>query len=531
MAQRLIDALVKPLVYRLFDPGFTIYHRAALGGLAATVRSWQRHPYNAPAGINSDLRPDQVTLTWDDDISNEEALGQILAASFKLTKENLIDLPGQGIDADLDGLRLAVHQGILGTFLQSKDARKVVTENSSLSLKNPDDESTEMLRYRGVATYFHQNAHRRFTLGGNDKDGVTAEIMQWMVPGAVKGAEALNAPLGEAFLLLFLMVGCGIFILRPRRYNKRKQDIQRNKFKFCLVVPDVTDLKRYAVALARISTAHKLIKGVRLDYLDRVVGGAEEAALRFLIDLDTQEKVTSEGRSVAGCIAIAMGKVAWDRQQINRSSMIKICQDYPEIEVFKVAKRHRNNKLIKVKSGENIAEVISPVPELVAANLTAQRHWCARFRNLIETKPEFKSMLFDMRGGMRDMSKAVKNEEDKAIIEVFQEAWNRTMGQMSGRANREGASSERSFETRAERIRNEILRAKNTDQMASWFLRFCANATKGKPMGALSDEATRRKVYNLIFAQRNFDRLQNLCLFALVSYASGEGKPITGGPK
>ena len=30
------------IVYRLNDPGFTIYHRASLGGLAATVRAWNK---------------------------------------------------------------------------------------------------------------------------------------------------------------------------------------------------------------------------------------------------------------------------------------------------------------------------------------------------------------------------------------------------------------------------------------------------------------------------------------------------------
>ena len=30
-------ARLAPLVYRLSKPGFTIYHRAALGGLAATI--------------------------------------------------------------------------------------------------------------------------------------------------------------------------------------------------------------------------------------------------------------------------------------------------------------------------------------------------------------------------------------------------------------------------------------------------------------------------------------------------------------
>ena len=28
------------LIYSLSHPGYTIYHRAALGGLAATIRAW-----------------------------------------------------------------------------------------------------------------------------------------------------------------------------------------------------------------------------------------------------------------------------------------------------------------------------------------------------------------------------------------------------------------------------------------------------------------------------------------------------------
>ena len=70
-------------------------------------------------------------------------------------------------------------------------------------------------------------------------------------------------------------------------------------------------------------------------YLGRVVGGAEEAALRFLIDLQAEE-ITSE-RSVAGCLAVAMGKVAWDKNQINRSVIAKLKGDYPEMGVFRAA--------------------------------------------------------------------------------------------------------------------------------------------------------------------------------------------------
>lgn len=112
--------MAKQLTYRLTNPGYTIYHRAALGGLAATIRTWGK---NAPEGIEAEFTRDTARLTWSDEITDQEALRRILNASFKLTKEKLIDLPGQGIGVGQDGLRLAVHNGICGTFLQHPKMR------------------------------------------------------------------------------------------------------------------------------------------------------------------------------------------------------------------------------------------------------------------------------------------------------------------------------------------------------------------------------------------------------------------------
>jgi hypothetical protein len=76
-------------------------------------------------------------------------------------------------------------------------------------------------------------------------------------------------------------------------------------------------------------------------------------------------------------------------------------------------------------------------------------------------------------------------------------------------------------------MRNAILRAKTSDALAGWFLRFCADATRGGSLGALREDGMRLRKF--IFNPRNFDRFQNLCLFALVSYASEEAKTVLGG--
>ena len=127
------------------------------------------------------------------------------------------------------------------------------------------------------------------------------------------------------------------------------------------------------------------------------------------------------------------------------------------------------------------------------------------------------------------MKEAIKDADDQAIIRAFHEAWKRTMAALGDRARRDGLDFGRLVEVERERTRNAILRAKTAEALASWFLRFCADATKGAALAAIRDDAGR--IQKFIFNQRNFDRFQNLCLFALVSYASDESNTANGGNK
>ena len=70
-----------------------------------------------------------------------------------------------------------------------------------------------------------------------------------------------------------------------------------------------------------------------------------------------------------------------------------------------------------------------------------------------------------------------------------------------------------------ERIRNDLLRSRTHDQLSGWLLSFMARASrkKGAPAAFKEDSDTFR---SFLFNPRNADRLKNLLLFALVSYAS-----------
>ena len=221
--------------------------------------------------------------------------------------------------------------------------------------------------------------------------------------------------------------GCPIFLLRPRTYKEKAQ--------FCLIVPDVLDLRSYARALHRIAAASQTVRRFSNTYLGRIVGGAEEAGLRFLIDLQAED-VASE-RSVAGCLAIAMGKVAWDKQQINRSVIVKLKGDYPEIAVFRAANTYLGqSRFVRSKKGEGYAFQRAAVPELIAANLATERHWCTNFAGLGQKKRGFERMNSILRGGLKAMNEAMKDADDQTVIRVFHEAWRLTMGEIVERASR-----------------------------------------------------------------------------------------------
>jgi CRISPR-associated protein Cas8a1/Csx13 len=501
-----------PLTYRLSNPNYTIYHRAALGGLAATIKAWDQ---STPEGILPKLEQDSITIEKNGDLTDQEALKHILDASFKLTEDKLIDLPGQFIGEGADDLRISIHEGLCLTFLQHNKMRPGEKEPRKFSLRLADSEENYLLTYKAINSFAHQKAQGTGLLDNPKKKSTDngefsdiATIPQSMIPGAMTGKKSLQAPVDEVILLLFLMVGCATFLLRPRTYKEKAQA--------CIVVPDIIDLKKFTLAIERISSKSQNFERFTHNYLGRVVGGAEEAALSFLLDMTAQD--LERERSIRGCQAIAMGKVAWDKNQINRSISVKVGGEYEELSVFRAAKQYLGkSKFIKMKDGKSFSVPDTSIPELIAANLAANRHWCSHFKELLAEKKDFCNLLF-RKGGLHQVAKAIKDKDDIAIIRAFHKAWQMTMGEMGERAKDNNLDFKRLVEVRQEKIRNELLRLKTSEAAANWFLKFCADATKGGSLAPIREDAELIRAF--IFNPRNFDRLQNLLFFSLVSYQS-----------
>jgi CRISPR-associated protein Cas8a1/Csx13 len=498
--------LPNPLVYQLSNPNYTIYHRAALGGLAATIQAWEK-----PEGVAARVEKHSVTLSWKESLTDQEFLRRILDASFKLNDEKIIDLPGQRLGAN-QSLQLAVHNGLTASFLQHPKMRLGEKGSRKVTLRNPDDETENIFSYKAIDSFAHQKAQKTGLFDPKRKGGLppTGAIQQWTIPGLAGGAEEFFVATEEVILLMFLMVGSAVFMLRPRTFKEKSQS--------CLVIPDVIDLVGFANAISNINAETAQFQRFSHNYLGRVVGGAEEAGLQFLLDL--KASAATDRSSIGGCAVVAMGKVSWDKNQINRSIMARLKNSYDEIGVFRAAKSHLGkSKAIKLKTGEDFVIPLSPIPELIAANLAADRHWCFGFKALVSEKEDFQKMRYSV-GGLKAMKENIRDIEDKNIINVFQEAWRYKMRELFQRAKTEGISSERLLEVRKEKMRNDILRTKTADALASWFLQFCADSTKGGSLKSMREN--HEQIRKFIFNQRNFERFQNLCLFALVSYGKDE---------
>lgn len=497
------------LRYRLDDPRLTLYHRVALGGLAATVRAWGASP---PAGITASCSANEVTLAWGDDLTDRVALQRILEASFRI-EDGLIDLPGHFIAKDRLDLRVAVHNAVCSTFLQHNTSRS--SDGVRTVQIRDGDVLLGTVSHQVLLWYAHQSAQGSHLLDGPIPKGAApgsfpsrATITQSMVPGASRGRRELEATAEDAILLHYLVVGSSIFGLRSRDLG--------DLTKTCVVFPEVRNLLEFTDAIEAMNSGgvgdRRRAGG---DIVGRLVGGVAEAGLRCLLDLNA---VRPDRPTIYAVQAVAMGSVPWDKNQQNRSFHVRMRHDHAEIELYRVAQEQIGRaKVIPVRDGGMFLVPCSPVPELIAANLGAEQHWCNGFRQLVQTAKDFKAILYT-RKELNLMTEVIQDPRDKALIDAFHEAWSRRQGRLGERAREEKADFGRLVTVERERLRNGILRAKTVDALSGWFLRFCADATHGAALPALREHSI--SLQEILFQSRNSARLQNLLLFALVSYSS-----------
>ena len=217
-------------------------HRAGLAGLYMSLKHLTSEKGKV---IDWELASDAITLKWQ--CSDREALSWLLTNTYQIDEHHkgAIKIPDLGDFSTNPGVLLAIHNGILNTFLlhcKSKDAEKKL-ETARIEL----DKFFGDVKYQVVNKYNHQNLgtyEKEELYDKNDYFIPQIEIIKWVYPNASEKHFALNdktklqeSP--EGFISLLLApIACSYYQVKSR--------LKSSKYRFALIIPHINNLENLA---------------------------------------------------------------------------------------------------------------------------------------------------------------------------------------------------------------------------------------------------------------------------------------------
>jgi len=484
----------------LFGPGMTPLHKAGLAGLWMTLEALEKDGSKASLA-NGSWRRDAtcVTLSWSG--NPKTFFDALFRESFKIDSNGLIWFPALGEPMDNPHHAVVLQEAILGSFLQhgrTRESDRSADPQGNISVDG--DEACVPLLFHRIRKYVHQK---------HDFDAIrTNPLAGWHFPGGAvrhvglgQSSTALEESPGGALVLRYAPVGTIYFEIRHKGGGVRP--------KYAIVIPEITDLGRYAAARRCF-----LKYGVQQLY----VSGAGEAGLRVLAEL----KATDLLRDIrsAFCRVISFGTVPWSPQQKTRVDLVTVRgRSEASLQTFRLCQHVFEKRLVRPKSGDPYWDV-PQVPDLVARNMSEGRYWWQDFAAFVGDVGRGRHVFHYEKGGLAKMIEsrdALPGGPERAFVVACHDAWRRRMGRLSGKAKREGSSFVDAVDREFERLRVSFSRCKNAVSLREAITDFWARA--GSPLKPLQDGW--REVIDLL-DEKNWRKARDLALLALASY-----KPAT----
>ncbi|GAB1540970.1 type I-MYXAN CRISPR-associated Cas8a1/Cmx1 [Scytonema sp. NUACC21] len=484
--------------FDLGSPSFTLLHRAGLAGLWMTLKQLEKEHIKAPYNLNWQLNNRQVTLSWEGE--DKKVLEWLLAESFEI-HDGLIALRGLDFKTIRKDAQVIVHQGILGTFLQHNSTHKSAgTTTKSLQL---DEGGKEIqVTYKILTSYAYQD----FANNLCDRQGrllsQPINVAGWLNPGAVVRHVAFSSdtsfeePPENAFVLLFAPVACYYYLLRSKLRDKRAQ--------YALVIPEVTDIKKYAQYRQNPHLRNAT-------YKDFHACGLGDAGLRFLTYETTVNIASTFG--VPSCQVITLGTVPWATQQKTRSDIYiveantQICQKYD------VCRNWLQDKSIEGKQGGFV--VSSFARELIAENLAKSQPWYSGISEKVNSDELFRKLAYERRGLYQVIQKIDSDPREKLFVQACHEAIKFTYGQISEQAKKRGELP--NFDRETVRIRTGLGRCKNAVNFREFITDFWSRAGKIPTLQEHWED-----LIDFVMRDSYWKKSRDLALLALASY-KGKG--------
>ena len=524
----MIAKAAKPKIeLSLSDPGMTRLYCAGVAGLYITLKALaKRYPTlkSRQGNFKWILTNSNINLDWKG--NDYAALDWLFQESFQISSDGLISLTG--LQSSSWETQLAIHIGLQNTFLQHNQFFKSAGYASeSITI----DELEVLVEYKKAKSYAHQDFAEKlchieklnfkrifiklrvfilnnYTLigilfllnyqGGTNLKQEPIGITGWLYPGAVvkhyafKVQTQFTETIVRALALLYAPVAC-LYFVAPKSY------LHATKAQYCLVIPEITDLKLYSQQRQKLNN---------WDYQQFYASGYSDAGLRFLANQKTIN--LAKENNIKRCQIITFGRTKWSNVQKVRKQVEMVSITDKIIKNYHLCANYFNNRVVEWEDSNFIASSI--VRELITENLAKGFPWWHNFALAVRNQELFRLVSYERKG----LQKMVKNadwdeEAQKLFVKACHEALLKIYGKLYGRS-KEGEYTQ--IERENERIRCGLIRCQNSEDFRHFMI---ANFwSKGGNISILADYW--EELMPLTTKPNNWKLARDLALLALASY-------------
>jgi len=482
----------------LFDAGMTGLHKAGLAGLWMTLEALETEGVTSIAGGTWRRTPTEVTLIWED----KSFFPELLKESFKIDENGLLWFPALGRPIDNVEHAVVLQEALLGSFLQHNSSRKMdaaATPQGRITVYV--DDYPFILQYRKFTQYNHQGTKK----GTDFKPDGSTTLAGWLFPGgAVRHSgygdkpTALEETAARALALRYAIIGVVYFQIKTQSLSKISP-------RCSVVIPEINDLHRYALARKRFVTY-----GASQLY----ASGTAEAGFRVLCELagaDLLNRIRTPS-----CRVISFTNLPWSPQQKSRVQLMDVRTGAAEsLTIFTLCMHYLPPRFVPLEDN-NFFWSLPQTPDLVARNLTQGRPWWAGFSDFLADAKRRKHILKYEKGGIGKMvenTDALPEGPERLFVAACHEAWWRRLGQIGEKARREGSSYNDQVAREFKRFRVRFSHCLNAVDLRKAVVDFWSRS--GGPLKSL--QTNWAEVLPMLDEQ-NWQAGRDLALLALVSY-------------
>ena len=497
------------IVLNLHSPHYTDMHAAGLAGLYMTLKQLEKKGI-AYDQLKWQLDEYEVKLAIEG--SHLAAIQWLLEQSF-LLDDGLIGF--RGIDSENLSIesRVALHQGLLNTFLQ----QGILSKSDGIKSQAFDIEEGKLpivVSYKSLTEYCHQKFAKSLC---DSRTGLLLEkpvaVAGWLNPGATVKHTAFTSKTSieqsalDALVLLYAPVVCCYF--------KIKSFAKGEKASAALIVPEILNLQEFAEL--RISYAKRCQA-----YKDFHASGIGDAALRFLVTYESAVSIAKTYR-VNRCRAVIFGKMPWNEKQKSPTDKYSVTATAKICKAYQQAQNAFLDKYV-VYGDSGSAIVPSLAKDLIADALIKQLPWYGELAAKITSKDLFDRLCYESKG-FREMVKYAEWKEAShgRFVEACHDALRGIYGYSfklgKDEAKRQKATSEehgkdlgrKRIADDREKVRSKMIRCKNSSAFCSFITEFWSRAGSSPVL-----QEHQAELWNLVLD--DWEMARNLVLLSLVSY-------------